>query len=191
MANNKEDLIVDGFCFGSYEDAQKAVKEQKNAEYLEERVNSMSLSQLVGVYDKMLDQRVFQTPVGWEYLKYLKEKIRAAGGDVDRLRPIPIYTTFVTPKDNNDYSHLAKMHIKNRKQKAEEDANKLKLSIGANFFLALLVILMFIITLNSTNPNIINYKKAITDQYSAWEEELNEREVRIREREKQLEDASY
>jgi hypothetical protein len=35
-------------------------------------------------------------------------------------------------------------------------------------------------------PNIINYKTAIMNEYASWEQELSEREAKVREREKEL-----
>ena len=42
------------------------------------------------------------------------------------------------------------------------------------------------ITLNGTTPNALNYKKAILNEYSAWEEELTEREAAVRAKEREL-----
>ena len=47
---------------------------------------------------------------------------------------------------------------------------------------------MFLITIKSDNPNILNYKEAIINEYASWEEELNAREEAIKEKEKELED---
>ena len=55
-----------------------------------------------------------------------------------------------------------------------------------NLFLAALVIAMFAITLKSDNPNILNYKNVIVNQYASWEQELSEREQAVREKEQQL-----
>ena len=45
---------------------------------------------------------------------------------------------------------------------------------------------MFTITIRSDNPNILNYKRVITDKYAQWEQELTERENAVREREREL-----
>ena len=51
-----------------------------------------------------------------------------------------------------------------------------------------LIVAMFAITFTSKNPNILNYRQAITNEYSTWEQELTEREKVIREKERQLGD---
>ena len=43
----------------------------------------------------------------------------------------------------------------------------------------------------SDNPNILNYKQVLTNQYASWEQNLTERENRIREKEQELLGISY
>ena len=45
---------------------------------------------------------------------------------------------------------------------------------------------MFFIALFAKNPNMINYKTAILNEYSEWAEELTQREKVIREKEAEL-----
>lgn len=55
-----------------------------------------------------------------------------------------------------------------------------------NILLVILVVAMFCITLNSNNPNILNYKRKILNEYASWEQDLTERENAIREKESML-----
>ena len=55
-----------------------------------------------------------------------------------------------------------------------------------NILLVVLVLAMFVITLKSDNPNILNYRQAITNEYASWEQELTERENKVREKEQML-----
>ena len=59
-------------------------------------------------------------------------------------------------------------------------------AVVINVILIIVIIAMFIISSNSKNLNIINYENRILDQYSSWEEELNERESQLNEREAEL-----
>ena len=52
--------------------------------------------------------------------------------------------------------------------------------------LAILVVVMFLIAASSENDNIINYKRNVTNRFSSWEQELTERERKVREAEKNL-----
>ena len=68
----------------------------------------------------------------------------------------------------------------------EKKAGYLQISVCFNLLLTLLVITMFVITMKSDNPNILNYKKQILNEYASWEQELTERENRVREKEQEL-----
>ena len=48
------------------------------------------------------------------------------------------------------------------------------------------ILAMFVISFKSDYPNIINYRRAIVNEYSEWEQELTEREQAVREAERKL-----
>ena len=69
----------------------------------------------------------------------------------------------------------------------------LRSSLIVNAAMVILVFILFTITLKSANPNILNYEKALVNKYAAWEQNLSERENKVREAERQyhiLEDDS-
>ena len=59
-------------------------------------------------------------------------------------------------------------------------------SLVLNILLVIAVVVMFIIATTSDNPNIINYENSLVNKYASWEQDLREREDRIREEEKKL-----
>ena len=183
---DKNDLIIEGYYFGSFDDAKQANKEIKNAQYLNEIVHSMTVTQKKALYDKMLDEKVFNTPVGWEYLKYLRKCIIEEGISEDNLRPIPLYVTFTSKNDDNNLEHIAKMYVKPKKGEIKRLNERIRISLLINIFLVIIVIAMFAITMNSSSPNIINYKKAIVNEYSEWEQELKDKESELKKREANL-----
>lgn len=187
MADRSE-LIVGGYYFGSYDDAKIAQKEIKNAKYLNERTGNMPPNQMKAVYDKMIDEKVFGTPVGWEYLKYLKECLIEAGIPEDEIRPIPLYCNFTLQKKDifEKDSHIARNRIRSENKKGFDYKSAFKMAMGVCAVLSILVLLMFIITVKSDNPNVLNYEKAVVDKYAEWEDNLKDREKAIREKEKAL-----
>ena len=58
--------------------------------------------------------------------------------------------------------------------------------ILVNVVLAAVIVAMCVITMQGENANIINYRNVITNEYSEWEQELTEREQRIRDKEREL-----
>lgn len=187
---DKSELIVGGYYFGSFEDAKAAEKEIKNAGYLNERIATMGPAQMKAVYDKMLDEKVFQTPVGWEFLKYLKNRLKDAGVSEEDIRPIPLYCNFNAQKqdklDKEKNNHIARERVIPSRKQAKTFKDMFRVSLVINIALVLLVVLMFFITIKSNNPNILNYKEVITNEYAAWEQELTERENALREKENNL-----
>lgn len=183
MADNN-DFFAEGYHFGSLEDAEQARTEKKKAEYFEEKLNGKNTKNILAVYDKILDERIFETPVGWEYVKQLQQELRQLGVPEERIRPIPLYVTFAH-KEQSTMEALVRERVK-PSRKISPDRKKLRTSVIVNIFLGVLVVAMFVITLKSDNPNILNYKKAIVNQYAAWEQELMEREKLVRQKETEL-----
>ncbi len=62
----------------------------------------------------------------------------------------------------------------------------MNVSFILNILLVIALCAMFTISLKSDNPNILNYKKNLTNQYASWEQQLTERENAVREKEKEL-----
>ena len=181
---DKNDFWVEGYHFGSLEDAEQARLEKKEADYFESRLVGRNPGNMLSVYNKILDEKVFVTPVGWDYVKHLQEELRVLGVSEELIRPIPMYVTF-SHKKVSTMENLVRERIKPSK-KISPDRKNLRISLIVNIFFVVLVIGMFIITLQSDNPNIINYKRNITNQYASWEQELTEREKLLRQKENEL-----
>lgn len=175
----EEELIVGGFVFKSLEDAQLAKEEEKKIAYLEERIDFNKVDSVLAIYQKMLENHVFKTPIGYSYLqeiqKFLKQNVSS-----EEISDIPI-----------DYMSRSEIRTQNPRGKEETARSKekerirkrLRTSVHLNIALIVVVILMFFIAMSGNNPNVLNYEKKITDKYAAWEQELTEREQELKERE--------
>ena len=60
------------------------------------------------------------------------------------------------------------------------------LSVIMNIVMIVAIIAMFVITLNSDQPNILNYERNLQNKYASWEQELTQREQTVREKEREL-----
>lgn len=183
MAENNE-FRVEGYHFGTLEDAKQARLEKKEAEYFEARLGGGTAGNMLSVYNKILDEKVFTTPVGWEYVKQLQQRLRTLGVSEELIRPIPMYVTFVHEKQSV-MDNLVRERVKPSRQLSKDKKN-LRKSVFVNVVLGILVLAMFIITMKGSNPNILNYKKNITNQYASWEQELTGREKQLRQKENEL-----
>ena len=181
MAENQE-RSVGGYLFFTDKDAQLARTEEKKIEYLEARIDYSRPESILYVYDKAIHERIFKTPVGLGYLKGMREFLLAQEAiDPAKVMDIPLYSTF----DGEIREQPAPVKTRIQPQKKKEHPY-FTLSVILNILLVLAICAMFAISLNSSNPNILNYEKNIKNQYAAWEQELTEREQAVREKEKEL-----
>lgn len=182
-----QNRVAEGFSFYTDKDADMATLERKKIDYLEERMDYTQPESILKIYDKAIHDRVFKTPVGFLYLKSLQEYLLGqANIEPEQVVPIPLYQSYVG--EVRETPNPAKNRVKpSDKKEAQENRNdKLKISIILNGLLVAAVIAMFAITLNSEQPNVLNYEKAIKNRYAAWEQELTEREQAVREKELKL-----
>lgn len=61
MEDQKE-LVVGGYRFDRLSDASEAALEIEKATYFEQRISGRSPENMLAIYDKVLDERIFVTP---------------------------------------------------------------------------------------------------------------------------------
>ncbi|MCL2253865.1 MAG: hypothetical protein FWC09_05410 [Lachnospiraceae bacterium] len=191
-AGEKEKLIVGGFIFTSVEDADLARQELSKIEYLEKKLNYHLPENVLAVYNKVLESKLFKTPVGIDYLHRLQAVLKKVGIERERIAPIPIYNNY-TPKALGEISEgIARQRIEIRLKKERSETEKLKSRFHTMIIFCLILIGLigglFYITVESENPNIINYEKSLINKYADWEQKLKERESAVREKELLFED---
>lgn len=183
----KEKLTVSGFIFVSAEDAELARQELIKIDYLEKRMNYHLPENILAVYNKVLENKMLRTPPGIEYLNKMRNHLLKTGIDAERIAPIPIYHNFAPKISGETTEGIARQRIERRLKKEKTETAKLKsrfqISVAVCLLFAVLISVMFYITLSSDNPNILNYENALLNKYAAWEQELREREILIREKE--------
>lgn len=179
----KTEWEVGGFQFGSEKDAGLAKLEQDKIRYMEKRMHYDHPETVLTIYNKAVENRVFQTPVGFQYLQKIHDFLTEEGMG-DQAKSIPLYQLY----SYNPYEELRVRMPKRRIQQSQylQLRSRLRRSVILNIFLFVLVAAMFIITLTADQPNILNYKKALLNEYASWEQELTEREAAVREKEQAL-----
>lgn len=181
MKGNNQEFIAEGYSFQNANDALLAVQERKKTDYLEAKMDYSRLESILNVYNKAVEDRVFRTPAGTAYLKKLQEYLILNEMNEDRILPIPIDISYSA--ELRDKTSPARIRITPSEKKK---TNFLPLSILLNFLFAAAIVVMLTIALKSEEPNIFNYKQAVTDQYAQWDQELTEREEAVREKEREL-----
>ena len=173
-------IVVEGYSFTDENMAKQAQKESEGVKYVKARTNMSRPEQVLSVYHRLLNQKMFQTPVGYAYLKELQDYLKSMPGiEKEKVRPIPVAPSLVV----NDSLGLSKR----LRKKLKKEQGKFKLSLFVNFIFAVSIFLIFVITLTSGQTTIFNYERKIQDKYAQWEQQLTERERTIREEEQELE----
>lgn len=190
--------IVDGFQFNNAEDAKTANEELVRINAIHSKIDSNNLAALKALYLKAVEQNVFETQIGISYLKNLRDYLISNGAINKDEYPLPVLHSKNAVSENRkeieEEFALTLQSVKQDYEKKISDEQKKKIAIEnslkkRNFMCVLLVILvicMFLVTLTGKNPNIINYKNAIANQYAEWDQQLKDRESRIREKEADL-----
>ena len=174
---------AEGFFFLNAEDAGMASKEKKQIEYLEAHLDYRRPEQVLTLYERMLREKIFKTPVGMIYLKHLQDFLLAQPGiDPARVPMIPITSPCIlVPRKRERPVRSGAGDGETKGSRA-----RMRISIILNVLLVIAVILMFVVAINSRQPNILNYRTAILNEYASWEQDLQEREQVIREKEREL-----
>lgn len=182
-----QERSVGGYVFFTDRDAQIARAEEKKIEYLEARIDYSKPESILHVYEKSIQERVFKTPIGLEYLKGLREFLLSQESiDAEKVIDIPLYSSYDVEFRNQTKPVKTKIQPSKKKNAEEQRKFYLIISIILNVLLAAAIYAMFLISLNSENPNVLNYEKNLQNRYAEWEQELTEREQAIREKEKEL-----
>ncbi len=185
----KEDMLtVQGFRFSTLADAKTAEEEYKKMVYISQRMNKDNPEEVLAIYDKMIENGLFVTPVGVDFLMRVREYlVENSAIEPERIRPIETGSLF-TQRARNEARAAARPRVttdlvaENKKIK-----HKYYIALATSIISIVLVIAMFIIARSSDNPNILNYRNAIENQYAEWEESLTRREQELREKEEALE----
>lgn len=183
MEKNKN-LVVNGFCFNSIEDAEVADRELKSIKYIDNNIKGKSAETIMQVFNGALEKRMFSTPVGYAYLHDMQKRMVDAGMDADDIPSIPLYQNFGS--SISEEVHFPRAVTVNTRKKRDELKEKNRLLTIINVILALLIVALFAISMTGSNPNVLNYRNAIENEYSSWQQQLDEREKVVREKEREL-----
>jgi len=178
---------IDGFLFEDEAIAEIAKREEEGVRFIRERTNMDDPEVVYQLYNKLLKQELFVTPVGIRFLTELQHILYASAYvSKEEIQPIKV-VPYVFPAPEP-------------RQPVKEVAEKIDTRVGGEykkpFYVALLfaivfglsVVGMFIIAeMSGNNVNILNYRTEILNEYASWEQELGEREKFLKDWETELE----
>lgn len=180
--------VIDGFAFSDDADVSLASAEIEKIRFIAGKMNMENARGVLAVYDKLITSGIFVTPVGYEYLRTLQSflyKNKDIPDDAVKEIPVPVsYTRALNLRSEERDEKISRERETRTLRKTFR--TEYKISLIVNIVLVIMVIAMFVIMLRAENPNMINYRTAILNQYSDWEQELNERESAIKQKELEL-----
>ena len=197
MADEK--YIIDGFRFETKEEALEAKNEYDGVMYMRSRTNMSNPANVYSVYKSIVEKNLFKTPVGMRYLCELRHTLEKSGQYKDELELLPIYVPkkIATAKDiKREQKADRRQIIKGMKDLEIESVyrNRFINAVLLNIILIIALVLILMITGNSNNTNIINYKNRLDAQYAEkendlvkWQNELQSMADELQSREDELE----
>lgn len=172
MSKKDKEYIINGFVFHSEALAEKAKREVEGIKFVKSRTDMENPGMVLKVYNRIVEQRMFETPVGIGYMRELQDYLLAVPSiPKEEIFPIPVEEIIET-----DFKPAG-----NKKKGA------FSASVIANIILVLAIVAMVLISLSSNLPTIVNYENKLLDKYSSWEQELSQREQAVKQKERELE----
>lgn len=196
MTDDKS-LHTGGFFFEDKKEEQKAEKELSAVLYIRDHMDWSDTEKVLLIYRQMIESRMFVTPVGRSFLRDIQNRLEETEG----IKEDQVPDIFVAgpkkedavkkeaEKEDEGTVHISpavRKEIDKLKDRVEVSHQKALTARIISVILLILVALMFLLTLTAKSPTILTYRTKVMNEYSEWEEELNRREDRIREKETEL-----
>lgn len=178
MAKNSA-FIVEGFSFDDEDLLNEARKEAEGVRYMKARVDLQYPERVLQIYRRMIEQEMFQTEVGYAYLRELQDYLYTMPQiPNDEILPIPVHTT-VKVSDASGTTESLRTEIKKSRR-------AFRWSAVINCVAAAVIVVMFAIAMSSSSPTVLNYENKLQNKYAVWEQQLREREAAVSQKERLL-----
>ena len=203
MEQLQETYEAGGFVFRTKKEAELAQREIEGTKYLRQKLDMENPNAVFSIYQNLIEQDLFETPVGYCFLKELRDyllMIPAISNEEVLAIPIRYPQTEEEEKkqkkeqkkeEQRKERQKEKEKAKNRKEQKKEGKNykgRCQFFMVTSLNLLISVVSMMLLAATSDNVNILNYENKLIDKYSSWEQELEEREQAVKEQEQALEE---
>lgn len=175
-----EKYIVMGYEFDNKASADAAKNELEMISKIKSQGNMNNHKIALSVYNKLLEENLFQTPVGLEYMRSLQKELLAAKTiDKSEIKAIKINNEKSNePQPEKKITEFSKNTDKNKKD-AQKYKEKFTGSLIVNIVLILVIAAMFLIVKYTHRFDEQAHRERIENEYIAWENDLKERESHI------------
>lgn len=203
MEQLQETYEAGGFVFRTKKEAELAQREIEGTKYLRQKLDMENPNAVFSIYQNLIEQDLFETPVGYCFLKELRDyllMIPAISNEEVLAIPIRYPQTEEEEKkqkkeqkkeEQRKERQREKEKAKNKKEQKKEGKNykgRCQFFMVTSLILLISVVSMMLLAATSDNVNILNYENKLIDKYSSCEQELEEREQAVKEQEQALEE---
>ena len=203
MEQLQETYEAGGFVFQTKKEAELAQREIEGTKYLRQKLDMENPNAVFSIYQNLIEQDLFETPIGYCFLKELRDyllMIPAISNEEVLAIPIRYPQTEEEEKkqkkeqkkeEQRKERQREKEKAKNKKEQKKEGKNykgRCQFFMVTSLILLISVVSMMLLAATSDNVNILNYENKLIDKYSSWEQELEEREQAVKEQEQALEE---
>lgn len=203
MEQLQETYEAGGFVFRTKKEPELAQREIEGTKYLRQKLDMENPNAVFSIYQNLIEQDLFETPVGYCFLKELRDyllMIPAISNEEVLAIPIRYPQTEEEEKkqkkeqkkeEQRKERQREKEKAKNKKEQKKEGKNykgRCQFFMVTSLILLISVVSMMLLAATSDNVNILNYENKLIDKYSSWEQELEEREQAVKEQEQALEE---
>ena len=203
MEQLQETYEAGGFVFRTKKEAELAQREIEGTKYLRQKLDMENPNAVFSIYQNLIEQDLFETPVGYCFLKELRDyllMIPAISNEEVLAIPIRYPQTEEEEKkqkkeqkkeEQRKERQREKEKAKNKKEQKKEGKNykgRCQFFMVTSLILLISVVSMMLLAATSDNVNILNFENKLIDKYSSWEQELEEREQAVKEQEQALEE---
>lgn len=203
MEQLQETYEAGGFVFRTKKEAELAQREIEGTKYLRQKLDMENPNAVFSIYQNLIEQDLFETPVGYCFLKELRDyRLMIPAISNEEVLAIPIRYPQTEEEEKKQKKEQKKEEQRKERQREKEKAKNKKeqKKEGKNYkgrcqffmvtslILLISVVSMMLLAATSDNVNILNYENKLIDKYSSWEQELEEREQAVKEQEQALEE---
>lgn len=169
---NDKNLVVQGFVFNTKKEYELAKEEEEAIAYLRENTDLSKPKSLLKLYQKLNNNKTFQTPIGYFFLKELKDKILSMEViPTEELEDIAV--SIAWKKDPNEFEQNS---LEGLKQRVKDKTLKIRNLYIIIVFLCMILVTMVIISIYKDKTLFTDYQNELLDKYSTWEETLKIKE---------------
>ncbi len=166
-------INVGGILIENELTAIQARKEEEGIRYIKERSALNNPASVLKLYNTLLAQKLFVTPVGFRFLLELQGILLASK---------EIMKDEIAVLNPGDFGILPEAKEEPKKKKGIKNYKKaFHIALFFAIVFGISVAGMFVIAkLSDNNVNILNYRNEIINEYEDWQQELEAREDKLK-----------